>query len=670
MLTRNKLKIDKDNLHSATSLVNYIRNDGIIDYFDIVKKNDYMIDTSDEFKLKKRKISETDFDNIKSTDNKSLQVKHCNKCKQSCTCSFNLNHEKKKFNPKTSFDYIVENGHIFEKMIVQQIISKMDINKENTKYIEIKEDDFYLKYNSTLQVLKSKKYDIITGAILINKTNNTYGYPDIIVSGYWIKKYIEECPENISYLHDSYYIIDIKSSTINLINGGSNVSSGLLFDGYKAQIYVYVQALNDMLKTNTTIGFILGKRYQYINNKNKINIPNPFGKLGIIDYKYEKENGINFDKQVSEALDWKIKLISDWKQMHLAPIDNDNLYPNMKNHYDKNYKKMKKNVAYENKEITLLWNCGIKNRKIAWDNGIKQYSDEKLTPELLGINNKSNKYDIVDKMLFINKQNNINYIVSKKNNYLDWQNNVEYEFYVDFETYSQEKIYDENSDNDFIQNLNSQIVYMIGVVYKNKLTSVQEFKCFIIEFSGHDLIKQLINKTHKCSHDSYIICKSEKELLNKFTDFILSFKDKQINLEDFYNKTRLIHWSQAEPIIFNKKLKEHNLTDFKYKLPWYDLLKVFKYGEEPIIIKDCFSFGLKDIVKNLNSHRQIDLVWPELDDGLLSSFIAKDIYAITNFKNKSGTNSYVFNMINIVEYNYIDCIAIYKLLDWMRNVKK
>ena len=363
--------------------------------------------------------------------------------------------------------------------------------------------------------------------------------------------------------------------------------------------------------------------------------------------------------------------------MHLAPIDNDNLYPNMKNHYDKNYKKIKKDVAYENKEITLLWNCGIKNRKIAWDNGIKKYTDDKLTPELLGINNKSNKYDIVDKMLFINKQNNLNYVVSKKNNYLEWQNNVENEFYVDFETYSKEKIHDENSDNDFIENLNSQIIYMIGIIYKNKSTGAQEFKCFIIEFSGHDLIKQLINKTHKCSHDSYIICKSENELINKFTNFILTFKNNQTNLEDFYKKTRLIHWSQAEPIIFNKKIKEFKLFDSKYKLPWYDLLKVFKYGDEPIIIKDCFSFGLKDIVKNLNSHKQLDLVWPELDDGLLSSFIAKDIYFYDDFKTDSktdlktnNTNSYVFNMINIVEYNYVDCIAIYKLLEWMRKVKE
>ncbi len=57
--------------------------------------------------------------------------------------------------------------------------------------------------------------------------------------------------------------------------------------------------------------------------------------------------------------------------------------------------------------------------------------------------------------------------------------------------------------------------------------------------------------------------------------------------------------------------------------------------------------------------------WPELDDGLLSSFKAKEIYS-EDIEYLDDIDKIV-NIINIVEYNYIDCIALYKILEWMRN---
>ncbi len=100
-------------------------------------------------------------------------------------------------------------------------------------------------------------------------------------------------------------------------------------------------------------------------------------------------------------------------------------------------------------------------------------------------------------------------------------------------------------------------------------------------------------------------------------------------------------------------------------LPWYDLLEIFKNEKNPIIIKGCFGFGLKEIVKNLNEFKFIELKWPELDDGLLSSFKAKEIY-LTDMEYSERAD----NMINIVEYNYIDCVALYKILEWMRKYSK
>ncbi len=103
---------------------------------------------------------------------------------------------------------------------------------------------------------------------------------------------------------------------------------------------------------------------------------------------------------------------------------------------------------------------------------------------------------------------------------------------------------------------------------------------------------------------------------------------------------------------------EHNIN---IKLPWYDLLNVFRYSQHPIIIKDCHSFGLKKVIGKLNEFKYIDLKWNSLDDGLLSSFIAFEIYK---------DNKDYKKLIEIIEYNYIDCNALYVLLNFIRNYIK
>jgi len=632
------MNINISEYESATSLVNYTRDDCIIDYLELLKKNKYTIDCNS---LKKRKL-----DDINEISNSNK--KH-----------------------KTSFDYIVEDGYIFENNIFNDIKKNMDINNELNKLYEFrKTNNISEQFKKTVTILISKKYDIILGSVLINKKNNTYGYPDIIVSGYWINKYIVDSVPEVESNRNKYYIIDVKSSTITLINSGEHVSSGLLYNGYKQQIYIYTNALNNIFKENNidnevNIGFILGKRYKYISNKNTIIINNPFERLGIINYDYEKMHDNDYNNIIENAIKWKKELKENWQDYTINPINKDELYPNMKNNYDKNYRKIKKMVAYENKEITLLWNIGIKNRKLAWKQKIKNYNNPDLTCNILGLKDKSKRSLILNKMIDMTRSDEL-VILDKESNYMNWCEKLEYEFFVDFETYNNELIYDESkyTKDEIIEFNDNQKIYMIGVCHEKDNEYI--YKCFIINNVkyNNNIINRIIkkNKNNKCKNTSYIFCNNELDLMNKFVDYIVSFKPININIEKYYKMCRLIHWSYAEPMLFNKKININKLLDRKYILPWYDLLKVYKNEENPIIIKECFSFGLKEVVKKLNEYNMIDLSWPELDDGLLSSFIARDIY--NNKLEIYDTNS---KIINIVEYNYIDCIAIEKLLGWMRR---
>lgn len=637
--TRHQKK-QSNNLISATRISNTVKNDKILDYLDLLDENGY--DVSENLVIgKKRRRDEN--------DNLSNQS------------------DKKK---KTSFDYIVENGYIFEQNIIEKIKHLMGTNGELKKLIDINEKDIDINCLKTIQTIIKNKHSIILGSVLINSSNNTWGKPDLIVKGCWIEKYIMDKITGLDV--NKWYIIDIKSSTIQLINGGEDISSKLLYSVYKSQIYIYTQALNHLLNehnidNNVNLGFILGKKYKYVLNKNQI-VKNSFDCMGIIDFNNEYAKGINWKEIVNSGIDWINDLRMNWKDFSLNPINRDELYPNMKNTYNKNWLEVKKNVAYVNKELTSLWYCGLMNREKAWKKGIKSYNDINLTPEILGFDKFDSKYKIINSMLSLLHMNDKNYILDKKNNFMNWQEKAEWEFFVDFETYiSDDMIYDEANEWDNIYNANQKI-YMCGIVWICKNTDKFNYTSFIIKYDhianfSNEINKNNIESFNDISSENIIYCLDELDLIKKIKNFILKFKPNEMNINEFHNKTRLIHWSSAEPILFNKKINEYGLNKPEYKLNWYDLLNVFKYPSNPIIIKECFGFGLKNIVRKLNKMNELNIDWTDLDDGLLSSFIAKDIYD-GNYNDYNESNK---NMIDIIKYNYIDCKAILILLNWMRN---
>jgi hypothetical protein len=628
-MTRNSLKKQKKNLISATRLTNWVKNDPIIDYLDIINENDLKVSTTLEINKKRSRTNSFDIDNKE---------------------------DKKKL--KTSFDYIVEGGNTFEIDVIDKMEKMMIENNEFTKLIKIDEKNINLNYNITINTILDKKHSIILGGILINEKNNTWGKPDLIVKGEWIEKYINEYIPNINL--EKWYIIDIKSSTINLISSGNAISSRLLYNSYKLQIYIYSEALKESLKkynvdNNVNYGFILGKTYKYVSNKNII-VKKPFDYLGIVDYNGEI-NEQSFNKVTYDAVMWINNLRNNWRTFKLNPINRDELYPNMKNHYDKNWHKIKKEIAIANKEITLLWNCGIANRKNAWGNGIKKYDDPRLNAKMLGIEDKS-KESIVDPMLKLIHSDK-KFILNKNNDYMEWQTSSEWEFFVDFETYNADIMWDENMDwdNSFSP---TQKIYMIGVNYIINYTL--KHKSFLLRYKDCSKIANKFdtNDLDNLNYDDCVFCTDEVDIIKKFSDFIISFKPSNVDLEFYKKNIRLCHWSCAEPTMFNKKIQEFDLDKSTYNFNWYDLLKIFKHDLFPIIIKECFGFGLKEIVKKLDEYGYIKLKWSALDDGLLSSFIARDIY------NDACDNSNK-EMYSIIEYNYIDCKALYLLLEWMRS---
>jgi hypothetical protein len=471
--------------------------------------------------------------------------------------------------------------------------------------------------------------------LLYNTKNNTAGYPDLIVSDNWLRKYILQDLKLNNFTTRNkkkiYYIIDIKSRSIILINDKKNIGNRSDYECYKIQVKVYKDILDDIQNYRTQSGFILGKRYKC---GNKIVIDNPFEVLGKIDYQYEKENEMDYGKIIDKFTSSfnEVKSLKDERSRRLYYRKNK-ILNNMKNKYVSNaYKKLKQVRATIDKELTKIAFIGKKQKQNAYEKGIYNYNDKRLNSSILGLNGKKGFYvDNVLKILNTKKSKDI--IIPNDNNILNWRKPVKKEFFVDFETY--------NSGN---------VIYMIGVGFN--FNGIWEYRNFIIDYTEEKQIK------------------NEEDLIENFIKFILSFKEDTETINSYYKNIRLWHYGHAEASCYNKLLKKLNILLSNYynlhyfNLPWHDLNRVIKGDlKNPIIIKNTFGYnGLKVVCKELNKLGLIELEWDGLDSGLDSMNMAKNIYTDYNFKNKSK------EMDKIIKYNEIDCLGVCKILHCLRYI--
>ncbi len=591
MKIENKMR---NEIYSATSLMNYIRNDGVIDYIKLKERGKHRMDIyRDMSDMKRQKTDDKRYNN--------------------------------------SFEYIMEMGNNFEREIMEEIKNKT----EREKIIKIESDNLTVSEHNgiTEEIIKKDRYEIIMNGLIINLDNRTYGKPDIIVKGGWLRRNIRNrIPEDVE--DELYYIIDVKCSNINLINGEENrnkiVTNSVEMDGYKIQILVYTKGLERIIKREIRYGFILGKRY-----KDSRREYGSFENIGVIDYRNKK-----MEEKINKTVEWKDWIGREYEKIGVNDIREKKiveLFPNMKNNYDINYYGKKLKIAKEIREITLIWNCGIKQRNNAIENGIYFMDDKKLEPEKLGIDESSKKYNIIDKIIEINRNNrnkeNIeNIYLDENNNVKEWRRKMKYEYYVDFEMYNNEK--------------NRELVlYMIGVMYNNN------YNVYIIDNEGIDnnINKRIKDKKIRMN---IIRCKDEREVIERFKRYINSGKKEEV---------RLYHWSKCEPNTYKNKIKKYGIEK-EDKIEWIDMLEIFKDEEYPIIVRETYNFSLKSIVRKMDEYGMIEVKWEDnLQDGLLSAFMAREVY-----ENKKNME---IDFGSIIRYNMIDCLALREILRYIREYK-
>ena len=515
-------------------------------------------------------------------------------------------------------------GNNFEEYIINEIKKFHCVTKKIAEHYNCRKPE---KFQETIEQMK-KGVPIIYQGLLHNYDDKTFGLPDLLVRSDYINTLygydvITKEEENIGSpllgTPWSYYVIDIKHSTIPLAKDGFTVTNATSMMPYKGQIYIYTQALNRIQGTFINKGFIMGKKYEWINGKHT----NPFTKLGVVEYDMELKN------KVKDACKWIRDVRKYGKDWVLGPIPSrPELYPNLKNKMDAPWGEIKKEIADNLHEITLIWHCSVEHRKILHSKGIFKWSDPRCTAENMGFSDTKTSR-IIDKILDINRSENDKILPKKvifeREKWLHPNINT-LELFLDYETIIKDT---------------RPYIFMTGIGYMEN--NIWKYKDFTLP-----------ELTDVC----------ESTVQNEFINYIL-------NLIDSHKKNKVIfyHWSHAETVSLDKYIKksQENANEFnRLKYSFYDLNKVFI--NEPIVINGAFNYSLKTIIKALYNMGHINTTWPEsiCGDGLQALVLAEDLYEEKRiFPNMNILENDI--MKEIIEYNQIDCKGIWELLRYMRK---
>jgi predicted RecB family nuclease len=542
--------------------------------------------------------------------------------------------------------YILEQGIIYEKYVYNMLK-----NKYNEKFVNVDECGFQkFEYDKKLEKTRHlilNNTPIIYQGLVCDPDTKTFGFPDLIVREDYLYDFIENPVNKLNTTEQqyyNYYIIDIKFHTLEYKKDSNNLIPNPSQQQYISQMYLYTKGLRHLIHPSVLKccllehkSYIIGRSWK--NNGDK--------SIGCIDFKlYDRvldktKNGIELYKE----LKYNGK---SWDPLNRNIYE---LYPNMKNDKDNNWRKTKQIIAEKLGEITMIWNCGTSIRLKAHTKNIYSWRDPEfnilnymndieisiLINDIIKINNQCIRLFDYDKTKIIEN----NWMSENSFSFVN-QHNILMDGFIDIEnTFDIRSIDTPKEDS---------IIYMLGLYY-NELPISQRTK------------KYREKMTHKTFCVNSLDKIQEKEMIEEFLLYLKSFNcDKHITW-------RLYHYSGIEKYTLNKLLGQYNMVpeDYGVTIIWIDLCDILiKYK---FVFKNCFDYSIKSINKILNQLKYIP------DNCIYRNSLIKNgldsIIALYKCDDKSKTHNINFNKIDIMEdiiyYNMIDCISLYYLRNFIQE---
>lgn len=620
---------------SATKISNYLMNDPLLDYL-----KEYQISDNDDPKninpCKKNKQNQIlptkkNKNQIQNHINNSLDVSNTPSPMDTDNNTAIVNDDNVEYdiNNMSFYDFIKNEGNKFEHIIYEHLEKNYNVKTIVSEYESVFDYNKVLetKYNMDIQM------EIIFQGLLSSSKKKLFGCVDFLIRSDIFKKLFNEALPDYKVKKNGniflYEVVDVKHSTLNLASNERNVLNSGRFPAYKGQLFIYLELLNEMQKTNITEAYIFGKKYCYTQKGKTYRGLALFKKIGVVDF---NNYDIQYYDKVNEAIKWNRRLKDDTISDKWCLFPNPNireLYPNMKNigtSHD-NFKRKYSNII---NEITSVYHCGYKQRNNCLDLDIKSWKDESCNAEKLGFKHNSKIGIQVDAILSINRNKMKLIDYGTLDNDKEWKecNDVNtLNFYIDFETvngdYGKCNFYLDD-DKDIYEKKTESFIFMVGIGYECPETDEWVYKPFYINKLDDDLEYNMIIDVN-----TYI-----QNICNQYE----------------YSNHNLIHWTKAEINFMNKFYEKHNDDESLYvnlDFNFFDLHKIFY--DNNIVVKNAFNFSLKSIGNSMKKNNMIDLEWEsdKCSNGLNCMIQAIHLYSINNVNDKS--------FANIINYNEIDC---------------
>ncbi len=546
---------------------------------------------------------------------------------------------------------LFDKGNAFEKYIFDEL---KRIYNNDFMIVNITGRDGQNKTNidiTTKAILDG--VPIIAQAVMLNNNNNTSGCADLLVRSDYLNKIFKTKilsddelnikADNMKQYH--YRVVDIKWTTIPLNSKIDTICKQGFMDAYKAQLAIYNCALGNIQGYFPDQTYIMGKGWKRELNCTKLTCSNCFDRLGIIDYA-GKDNEII--KKTYEAVLWYREVKKNghnWSPLDDPKKKHKNMYPNMSND-DMKWNTIKKDIALQIGEPTLISYVGKKERDHLHERGIYSINDKFCMSENMGIKlttdgGKQEKAIKIDNICWINREKEYDVFPQKiENNDFKWKKSLPTDMFFDYETVNIDfinthiNIYDSSSTTGII-------VFMIGVGYAEQ--GVWKYKSFVM---------------------NNITPEEECRCMDEFTKFVTD-KTNEIDPIKKY-KRRLFHWSQAEISNLNtmNARYDNRWLNWEKDITFVDMYRVFL--SEPINIKGSFGYSLKSVGNALFKLGKINLQWSDTDvtNGKNAMFIAAKIYQ--NKILERETRRDISLMQEIIQYNEVDCKMIYEIVQYFR----
>ena len=489
---------------------------------------------------------------------------------------------------------------------------------------------------------------LIYQALLSDDKSHTYGFADFLIRS---DKLIELFPNSISKEESMlrapslgnenwhYRVIDAKFTTLHFNSGGEISATGSAW-GYMLQIFIYNRALGTMQGYTPPGGYLLGRKWQQTKKGEKFKVRNCMDRLAYLDTDYNSKTKGQISRAVEEACGWIRRVRKEGQSWDVVPEPTiPELQPNMSSTADQPWHRAKSEINDQLKDLTSLWDVGVKKRNKANQNGILRWDQKCYTSCDVGVTGPKTS-QILNKIIDLNRDMSMHPVSPTLINNCDqlWREDTFLEFYVDFETVS-----DLDDDFSMIPLSGGQpLIFMIGCGHIEN--GEWEWSCFIT-----DSLSEV----------------SEAEIINRW---LKHMRSTQARIGQIGKDPLVFHWSHAEQSTFENSFNsaKNRQPEEKWNIPhWYDFLKqVMK--TEPVVVRGSLGFKLKPIAKAMKKLGLINTEWSDGPTDGLGAMVGAWFAAKEALESGIPMKS-VPLMKEIAAYNEVDCKVMFEIIEYLRK---